>query len=377
MVVVLTAQSVAEAGRPKAAQVSPKSREGHCEGPVWSRDGKLISYERSFRDSARARVELNLLHAPLEDPREERIRIKGGGSSFVNSMKGSSVKQGQICRELAWGPLEVPDTYVFSCNVKGGTYQLFYDGAQITRGEGAAGQPALTPEGWMLAYVATVQGREGLFLVPNLGEPEQSKRLLPSNDRVDRMPTWSPDGKALTFVGHSNKSADIYLIPDIKKPRAVKLTDWPEEELNPSWSPDGDRIAFYSNHKGAGRGSDGYGLYVVEAKAGAKPVLVAKNVKRSEQHGRPAWSPDGRWLIYVKDFQKGRVVNPIRAARTRPSGRLKEVKLKTGTVSNEDPHAVEADGEWWLTFSALGTFKSKRRTWRKIYVFPLKMLQDS
>jgi len=94
----------------------------------------------------------------------------------------------------------------------------------------------------------------------------------------------------------------------------------------------------------------------------------------SEQHG-PAWTPDSQWLIYAKDHQKGSVIDPIRAARAEPNA--KEVMLKTGTVSNKDPQVAARDGRWWMAFSALGKYKGKERTWRKVYVMPIEKLLNT
>lgn len=381
--VVVFAASTAEAQ--DARQVS-KTRKGNCENPQWSRDGKALAYERIFYEERK--IEINIVRdAHAGQPREERIKpileSRAGAESLVSAFKGKKkekVAPGDVCREFSWGPKDSASAFVYSCNVEGSSFQLFMtEGEQLTRGAGAAGQPSLTHSGWGLVYVASNEGREGLFVIHDLLDEIRPVRLLPPGTRVDRMPTWSPDGKKVAFVGHDRQSADIYVIEKVRDPKEslIRLTKWDAEEINPSWSPDGTKIAFYSDRavkkrRRGKRGTAGQGLYVVDLVKGGEPFLVVRDVVASEQHG-PAWTPDSKWLIYVKDLQKGKVIDPIRAAKAEKDA--KEVKLKTGTVSNKDPQVAERNGKWWLAFSALGKFGRGEKTWRKIYTLPVDRLR--
>ena len=371
----------------EATQLSP-SRKGNCENPLWSRDGKGLAYERVFYEERK--IELNLIRDAQAKPvKEERVKpileSRDESAATLEAFQSGAKKKvapGEVCREFAWGPKDSAGTFVYSCNVEGALYQLFMtEGEQLTRGGGAAGQPQMTQQGWGLVYVSSNQDKEGLFVIHDLIDEIRPVRLLPPGTRVDRMPVWAPSGKKLAFVGHDKDSADIYVIENVRNSEesVVRLTKWSSEESNPSWSPDGTKIAFFSDHDGPkkkkgkkkGRGTAGQALYVVDLAKGGEPFLVARDVVPSEQHG-PAWTPDSQWLVYAKDHQKGVVIDPIRAARAVPD--TKEVMLKTGTVSNKDPQIVERDGRWWMAFSALGRYKGKERTWRKIYVMPIEKL---
>lgn len=380
------APALSLAAEEEARLVSEK-RKGNCENPLWSRDGKSLAYERVFYEERK--IEINIVRdAHSATPKEERIKpileSRADAESLVEAFKGKKkqkVHPGDVCRELSWGPRDAASTFVYSCNVEGSSFQLFMtEGEQLTRGKGAAGQPVLTQSGWSLAYVASNQGREGLFVIHDLLDEIRPVRLLPAGMRVDRMPTWSPDGKKLAFVGHDKKSADIYVIENVRNPKEsmVRLTKWTAEELNPSFSPDGTKLAFYSDRatkkrrRGKKRGTAGQGLYVIDLVKGGPPYLVVKDVVASEQHG-PAWTPDSKHLVYVKDLQRRAVIDPIRAAKAVPNA--KEIKLKTGTVSNKDPVVAEHGGRWWVAFSALGELRGKDRTWRKIYTMSLDRLK--
>ncbi len=387
-IVLVTATLVASSAfaEPASGRQVSSNREGNCEAPIWSRDGRSLAWERIFYEDRK--IELDVIrNAHDKKPKETQLKPQNAkGNELSAAFKDDdSVKPGDVCRELAWGPVESPSAYVFSCNESRGGYQLFMtEGEQLTRGRHAAGQPALTQSSWRLAFVGAAKGREGLFVIHDLLEEIKPVRLLTPSDRVDRVPVWSPNGKTLAFVGHDRRSADIYMIENVRNPKQTmtRLTKWPSEELNPSFSPDGSKLAFFSDYASPKKGKSkrkriqrrgGQSIYVVDLKNGGEPYLVVKNVVANERRG-PAWTPDGKWLVYVKDYQKGVVVDPIRAAK--PVPKATEVKLKTGTVSNKDPDIAAFEGRWYLTYSAIGRIKDgAKRTWRKIYVSSLDRLQ--
>ena len=281
---------------------------------------------------------------------------------------------GEVCREFTWGPRSDPDIFAHACNVAGGTYQLFFsEGARLTHGPGAAGQPALSPVGWRLAFVSSTAGHEGLSLIDDLMEGQQPRRLVPKPGRIDRVPVWGPSGRSLAFVGHTGNSADLYLISDVARADAtlVKLTDWAGDELNPSWSPDGRRIAFFASRRRTTGRHAGYDLYVFDLANKRGPFRVAQNVVLNEKRG-PAWTPDGRHLIFVKNVQRRGEVDPIYAARAEPDA--DEIALATQTVSNQDPTVAVANGRWWLAYTSLGYRNAEKLTWRRVFRFSLPSL---
>ncbi|MBZ0286830.1 MAG: hypothetical protein K8I30_04390 [Anaerolineae bacterium] len=92
---------------------------------------------------------------------------------------------------------------------------------------------------------------------------------------------------SIAFVSAHAGSADIYLM-DVDRGMVRRLTDHPGEDLRPAWSPDGRRLIFYSNRAGA------WNLYVMRASGLGVRQLTAAEARS----GNPAWSPDGRWIAY-------------------------------------------------------------------------------
>ena len=79
----------------------------------------------------------------------------------------------------------------------------------------------------------------------------------------------------------------IYIIDDNGE-NLRQLTDHLAHDFYPAWLPDGRHIAFRSNRDGA------LSIYTMD--------LAGKNIKRIvEAIGRPAVSPDGRWIALTPD----------------------------------------------------------------------------
>ena len=74
--------------------------------------------------------------------------------------------------------------------------------------------------------------------------------------------------------------------------KVVVLTSYPGEQQDPALSPDGKQVAFSWN----GEKEDNFDIYVKLVDAGA-PVRITQNPAADI---KPAWSPDGRFLVFVR-----------------------------------------------------------------------------
>ncbi|MCZ6915861.1 MAG: CehA/McbA family metallohydrolase [Gemmatimonadetes bacterium] len=123
----------------------------------------------------------------------------------------------------------------------------------VTSSRGNEIQPAVSPDGTMLAYVAGIPGRQGsggIWVMPlPVGEP---RLVLDEETAYRAKPSWTADGIALIFVSDFSGSNDIAVVP-VDGGNPLRLTTRPVDEFAPVMSPDGSTIAFVANDGGPTR----------------------------------------------------------------------------------------------------------------------------
>ena len=103
-------------------------------------------------------------------------------------------------------------------------------------------------------------------------------------------PALAPNGDLLAFASDRGGRGDLDIW--IRQPQGgepIRLTNSPENDREPSFSPDGTKIAFHSNREGGG-------LYVMPALGGESSHPARKIASGGR---RPRFSPDGKWIAYV------------------------------------------------------------------------------
>jgi len=102
---------------------------------------------------------------------------------------------------------------------------------------------------------------------------------------IEWFPSLSPDGAWVTYAGDTTGNRDIYL-QSVTGQTPINLTeDSRADDDQPAFSPDGNLIAFRSAR-------DGGGLFVMGR--------TGEAVRRLTRAGfNPAWSPDGRQIVYT------------------------------------------------------------------------------
>ncbi len=107
-------------------------------------------------------------------------------------------------------------------------------------------------------------------------------RQLTFEGQLQRDPAWSPDGSALVFATDRAGNLDLYR-RSMSEPIPVRLTDDPADESQADWSPDGRWLAFRSE-------KDKGGVYVMPAHGGP-----ARRI--SDGGFYPRWSPNGNRIL--------------------------------------------------------------------------------
>ena len=134
----------------------------------------------------------------------------------------------------------------------------------------------------------------GVFLIWQIGQwsasvPHGDVMQLTRTRAFEGLPSLSPDGQRLAFRSDVGGNGDI-LVARLDSWNPINLTpDSAADEGDPVFSPDGASIAFTSSE---------FGLSIVPSGGGA--------IKRLSHHGiNPAWTPDGRFLIYSVERNAG------------------------------------------------------------------------
>ncbi len=128
---------------------------------------------------------------------------------------------------------------------------------------------------------------------------------LTSNMAWDMQPRFSPDGKSLAFTSDSAGGDNIWIM-DIDGDNKSQVTKESFRLLNnPTWSPDGRFIAA-KKHFTTSR-SLGTGEIWLYHTSGGSGVKLVKRPSESHQKelGEPMFSPDGRYVYYTQNTTRG------------------------------------------------------------------------
>ena len=196
------------------------------------------------------------------------------------------------------------------------------DGAnprRLTNNQDGDSLPAISPDGSRIVFDSN------RLRAPD--QPANTQHLFVMNvDGSNQTPltwgssaSWSPDGKRIAFhasasgasapmrvePGAPASDSDIFIadVEGLLRRRATlrNLTHSPATiDDDADWSPDGRRIV-YTSRAPATRASNAVNdpsaeIFVINADGRGAPVRVTVN---EEEERAPAWSPDGRRILYV------------------------------------------------------------------------------
>ncbi|HET7843159.1 MAG TPA: PDZ domain-containing protein, partial [Xanthomonadales bacterium] len=160
------------------------------------------------------------------------------------------------------------------------------DAQALPRFEKVAGQVesfALSPKGERAVFGA----RGEVFTVPaKNGEPRNESRTA---DAREHSVSWSPDGRSFAYLSDATGEYEVWVKAADGRSAARRVTtDGSTWRYPPIWSPDSKKLAFADKL---------VRLRVVDVATGKVAEVDRSDIEDITDY---AWSPDSRWLAYVK-----------------------------------------------------------------------------
>jgi hypothetical protein len=148
----------------------------------------------------------------------------------------------------------------------------------------------------LAADVSEVDGRlamdllGSIWIVPAEGGQARilSDKLLPA-----RRPRWSPDGSRILYQTQNAGGSQIWAL-SLDGSDSSKLSDGRFSDQDPDWHPGGERIVFSS-----ARGGNNFDIWETDLPTGLSWRISSHAGDETE----PAWSSDGRSLLYVRRYE--------------------------------------------------------------------------
>jgi len=167
------------------------------------------------------------------------------------------------------------------------TGALAWTSRQLTSDPGWEAEPALSPDGTLVAFSSDRSGNPDIWVLDARGG---TPLRLTDDAANDRSPAWFPDGSAVAFVSDRAGAQAIWKVSRLGGASELLLQD----AESPAVSPDGSRLAFRRRDA-----SGTHRILVAPLADLARARMLTTEADGLWDHDHPAWSPDGNTLCYA------------------------------------------------------------------------------
>lgn len=216
--------------------------------------------------------------------------------------------------------------------------------------------PVLSPDGSMLVFQA-------LGHIWQMPYPDGTPERVTEGDAFEFAPSWSPDGRWLTYVTWSTDDGGyVWKVPATGRRRTpVRLTRVANQYTNPVFSPDGQWVAFVQGSGAAIRGTNlGAEMFLhlayVSADGGdVSEVLRVANRGSNRRMPRVTWNRDGSRLVFQESRSGQTMLSSVR---------LDGTDLRHHAQNERAEEVVMSPDGMWVAFKEL----------HNVHVAPLPMV---
>lgn len=241
--------------------------------PQLSPDGAWVAYSVSAIDSAKDKSDSDVWMTSWDGT--QTVRLTSSPES-EGSPRWSS--DGRYLAFLS-GRQEGKGAQLWLLDRRGGEAQ------RVSQVRGGISDYAWSPDSKRVVLV--VEEETDTIAAKDTGEKKTPKPIV-----IDRY-TFKRD-----IVGYLGTKRSNLMLFDVATKKTESLTRGLTDDDEPAWSPDGNRIAFVRRRVPEPREMENSDVLVIEARVGATPRRLTDFP--GPDGGRPTWSPDGRWIAFLR-----------------------------------------------------------------------------
>jgi len=221
----------------------------------------------------------------------------------------------------------------------------------VTAAEGLQIEPAISPNGRLIAYASGNSQRMRIFIHRIGGGAPWP--LSGDSNSVEILPRWSPDNDAILFLSRNN----AYVSAAVGGTSRLIAAGGEGEAAvrSASWSPNGDSVAIVRNDSLTIRPLEGIG---------------ERFVGRGTQLHSCTWSPDSRWIACVSGnwiaFAPGTLFG-----NQAPSGIVLFAASGGAPIELTDRENAYQSPAWSADGRSLWLLSNRDGSWGEVYTLPI------